>query len=344
MRDFYKICTAALAWGLFFTSSTSVAQITLAFPAAHNLLTFSLPDQPAAMQMDILHLKTEKNVLTPDGTARKVLARGGGWILSSNISPAQPRLDARGLRDYARNGLSKGPDTPQQVRTYELGPVAILEYRIETFQGKNLSQRNVFAYLVSGDQWFDVHISKAPYDPGDEKFMNSMLHSIKLIEHYQPDTRVEFGYGSFFYMYENWARASQHYEMALEIERRQKQRALSPGEWRVLVDNLGTAYGLAHQLERAKATFQFGITQDPAYPMFHYNLACTYAELNDLDSALGDLKSAFAYRQNGIPGEGMPDPAKDSSFERFLGDARFMSLARQVCPQSRQTASGYLCQ
>jgi hypothetical protein len=33
--------------------------------------------------------------------------------------------------------------------------------------------------------------------------------------------------------------------------------------------------------------------------MFHYNLACSYAELDDLDSALGDLKFAFAYRQNG---------------------------------------------
>ena len=248
------------------------------------------------------------------------------------------------MREYAWSGLRTGPYEAKTVRTYDLGSVAILEYMIDTFKGQNVHQKNVFAYMVSGDQWFDVHISKLLYDPGDEKFMNSMLNSIKLIEHYQPDTRVEFENGSFFYLEKNWERASLHYERALDIERRQKRRALTPNEWRVLIDNLGMAYGMAHDLEKAKSTFQFGITQDPAYPMFHYNLACTYAELNDLDSALGDLKSAFAYRQNGIPGEGMPDPAKDSSFERFLGDARFMSLARQVCPESRQTASGFVCQ
>ena len=296
------------------------------------------------MQMDILHLKVEKNGLTPGGSSRKLFASGGSWVLSANISPATSHLDAAGLREYAWSQLSKGPFKAGQVRTYELGEVTILEYLIETFKGQNVHQKNVFAYMVSGDQWFDVHISKVLYDPGDDKFLNSMLSSIKLIEHYQPDTRVEFDNGSSFYSERNWDRASQHYEKALEIERRQKKRALSPNEWRVLVDNLGMAYRMAHDLERAKSTFQFGITQDPAYPMFHYNLACTYAEMNDLDNALVDLKSAFAYRKNGIPGEAIPDPSKDSSFGRFLGDARFANLARQVCPESGKTATGFACQ
>ena len=75
--------------------------------------------------------------------------------------------------------------------------------------------------------------------------------------------------------------------------------------------------------------------------MLHYNLACSYAEFDDLDSALGDLKFAFAYRQNGLPGEELPDPAKDPSFRRFLADARFASPAHQVCPESQKTGIGF---
>ena len=328
-----------------FASSFAAGQVTLAFPASHKVVTLSVPDKPAAMQMDILHLKVAKNGLTPGGVSRTFLAQDGSWVLSVHISRADRQFDSRGLRDYASNGISKGPLKIERVRNYEQGQMAVQEYMVENFQGQNVHQKNVFAYMVSGNQWFDVHVSKALYDPAyDEKFLNSMLSSIKLIERYEPDTRVEFENGSFFYLEDDWVRAAQHYEKALDIARRQRRRALTPTEWRVLVDNLGMAYGMSRNLEKAKATFQYGITQDPAYPMFHYNLACTYAELDDLDSALGDLKSAFRYRENGIRGEGMPDPTKDNSFKRYLGDARFVATARQVCPESRQTATGFICQ
>jgi tetratricopeptide (TPR) repeat protein len=285
----------------------------------------------------------EKNTYTPDGSAAKLFASGGSWVLSANVSPATRKLDAKGLREYAWSGLRDGPFETKDLRRYEVGNVAVLEYKVDSFKGQTVHQKNVFAYMVSGDQWFDVHISKVLYEPSDEKFMKSMLDSVKLIEHYQPDTRAEFQYGSFFYLQNNWTRASQHYERALDIEHHQKKRALSPTEWRVLIDNLGMAYGMSHDLEKAKSTFQFGISQDPAYPMFHYNLACTFAESNDLDSALADLKTAFANRRNGIPGEGMPDPAKDDSFQKFVGDAQFVSLVRQVCPESEKTAGGFVC-
>lgn len=329
---------------LLATALSAGEQITLAFPASHNVVTLFVPDRPAAMQMDILHLKIEKAELSADGMARRTLASAGDWVMSSYISPAQRKLDARGLRDFSWSGLRTGPYTPVQVRTYEVGQVAVLEYMIDSFQGRNLHQKNVFAYMVSGDQWLDVHISKVLYDSNDEKFLNSMLHSIRVIDQYQPDARTEYGTGSMFYLKEDWVRATQHYEKALAAERNNRKRSLSPTEWRGLIDNLGMAYGMSRHWEKAKATFQFGITQDPGYPMFHYNLACAYAELDDPESALADLKFAFVYRGNEIAGKGMPDPARDNSFKSLLTDTRFVDLVRQVCPRSRQTATGYVCQ
>jgi hypothetical protein len=65
--------------------------------------------------------------------------------------------------------------------------------------------------------------------------------------------------------------------------------------------------------------------------MFHYNLACTFAEMNDLDHAMQSLKTAFLYRKNQNAGEeGMPDPRQDSSFQRFMKNETFRTLVNDL--------------
>lgn len=64
--------------------------------------------------------------------------------------------------------------------------------------------------------------------------------------------------------------------------------------------------------------------------MFYYNLACAHAEMNDLANAMKNLRLAFGYRANMIPGERMPNPASDSSFARFLSNPQFRKLLEEV--------------
>ncbi len=52
-------------------------------------------------------------------------------------------------------------------------------------------------------------------------------------------------------------------------------------------------------------------------------MACVYAERNDQANAIAYLKKAFEYKANVIPGEKMPDPRTDDSFQRFLKDEKF---------------------
>ena len=68
-----------------------------------------------------------------------------------------------------------------------------------------------------------------------------------------------------------------------------------------LIDNLGMAYGISGDLEKAKETFEYGVSKDPAYPLFHYNLACTYAEMDDATQAGSYLRKAFEYKSNLLP-------------------------------------------
>ena len=41
---------------------------------------------------------------------------------------------------------------------------------------------------------------------------------------------------------------------------------MSQNYWRVLVDNLGMAYGITGDLQHAEVTLNYGVSQDPSYP------------------------------------------------------------------------------
>jgi tetratricopeptide (TPR) repeat protein len=105
--------------------------------------------------------------------------------------------------------------------------------------------------------------------------------------------------------------------------------------WRVVVDNLGMAYGISGDLKNSKATFGYGIAKDPKYPMFHYNLACTFAEMNDRDNAIAELKQAFAFKSNANAGEPMPNPSTDDSFQRFMKDKAFIAALDEIRKSGR---------
>jgi len=138
------------------------------------------------------------------------------------------------------------------------------------------------------------------------------------------------GRGSQLYLAQNYKAAISPYQQALDLEKRKP--SLSVTMFRILVDNLGIAYGLTGDLKHAEETFDYGISRDPAYPMFHYNQACTYAELDDLDRAIAQLGLAYKYKQNLIPGEEFPDPRTDDSFQRYLKNARFLGFLKSVEP------------
>ena len=103
----------------------------------------------------------------------------------------------------------------------------------------------------------------------------------------------------------------------------------------MLVDNLGMSYGITGDLQKAKETFDYGVSKDPTYPLFYYNLACTYAEMNDTAKAGAYLEKAFDYKANVLPGETMPDSAHrrlvqetddEQSIPRTGGIARSIAL------------------
>lgn len=127
---------------------------------------------------------------------------------------------------------------------------------------------------------------------------------------------------------DGYAKAIAPYSRALALEK--KQRVLGRPAWLVLIDNLGMAYGITGDLPKAKETFEYGLSKEPTYPMFHYNMACVFAESGDEAKTIEHLREAFTLRANMIPGETMPDPSTDDSFQRFMHSARFLAALKTL--------------
>jgi len=134
--------------------------------------------------------------------------------------------------------------------------------------------------------------------------------------------------GSAAYLRQDYKKAIQLYTKALALE--DKEPTLEKNVWIVVVDNLGMSYGISGNHKKAKEIFEYGLSKDDTYPMFYYNLACAYAEMKNLDNAIVNLKRAFEYRENMIPGEQMPNPETDDSFSRYLKSEKFRRALREL--------------
>ncbi len=122
--------------------------------------------------------------------------------------------------------------------------------------------------------------------------------------------------GSKYYIEGDYKKVIPPYQKALDLEK--KERKLNKAIWLVLVDNLGMAYGITGDIKKSMEVLEYGIKEEPTYPMFYYNMACGYGELDDEDNAIKYLRPAFKYKDNMIEGERLPNPETDSSFQRLM--------------------------
>jgi tetratricopeptide (TPR) repeat protein len=341
---------------------TLLALSTLALAQAPVQVTaISLPGKNIVLEMKLGDLKIDPSQTSTraDGSGAKIFASdNSGLVLSAFLQMEPGKSRAAECRDdWFGKMRTATPFAIDDVKLYEKGRMAVAEYVIHSAAGRNVEQKNVHAYLASRDICAEAHVSKALFHAGDEKLIDALLDTVQLRHKLDEDrtVTVDFGSpspsgatahpvltppavtddamdlfrrGSVFYMQGNYRNAIEYYQPALDLEKSRPQ--LGKTYWTVLVDNLGMAYGISGDLERAKQTFQYGLSKAPKYPLFHYNMACAYAEGGDVESTISYLKTAYQYRGNALPGEGMPDPRKDSSFQRFMKDPRFLKTLAEL--------------
>jgi len=301
-----------------------------AFEKADPKLSLSLPSISWELEISAQGFIIQDAEIAPSGNAARLQAanKATGMTLSAFLEPAASVGGPRECRDYYWNRMKDSPFKKEQVKMYESVGMPVIEYVVPEYRGVKVNQKNIYAYMVEGGYWIEVHVSKTGTSGAGEDPFVAVLKSIRINKSLVRSSRDHFLYGSVYYRNKNYKDASLQYEKALTLEKR--TRSLDPNMWKVLIDQLGMSYGISGELTKAKALFEWAITQEPEYPMFYYNLACAFAEIGDRDQALKNLRLAFKYKDNMISGEKFPDPKTDSSFRKFMQDKDFSAEMRKM--------------
>jgi hypothetical protein len=243
-------------------------------------------------------------------------------------------LETRAASFGSPSGMRLGRFTGESGRLESPPSADVMEFLLDQNEFAAVRQKNFFACTTRANAFIDIHMSKVNFVPADQNVMEQILKTLRFVDAdlsmapaIESSTEL-MAQGSRRYLAHDYKGAIPSYERALEIEEL-KQR-LSPDMRRVLVDNLGMSFALTGDLDAAEEVFRFGISNDPAYAMFHYNLACTRAEKKDMAGAIEELRIAFRNKETMLKGESMPNPAKDDSFARFMNNAEFTRFLNEL--------------
>ena len=134
--------------------------------------------------------------------------------------------------------------------------------------------------------------------------------------------------GRLYQLTRRYSAAAKEFTTALELDDRFHK--FNEDQRRQLIDDQGVAYALAGYLDRARDIYLKVLEKDPDYAMYNYNLACVYAELHDLNSAIPYLKKSWANRGTLPASVKYPDPRADNSFKPYLNDPKFQEAVRNI--------------
>jgi tetratricopeptide (TPR) repeat protein len=292
-----------------------------------------LPGKAWALQVDGKGFTTRDNEIQPDGR-RYFLAENAqtrvivSVFLETAKSPMQPDDCKHSLEEKAKSNATLASAKLKDVAYRSSGDLQILEFTLPQFDGMPKNQKNIFGCLIKDDVFVDIHISKLFFRASDQPLFDALLQSIQFVPREATDTAVPAGNsmllfreGSRYFLAHQYREAIGPYRQAFEIEK--ITPTLEKNLWRVLLDNLSIAYGITGDLTRARETLNYGVSKDPDYPTFYYNLACVAAEKGALSETEKNLRLAFDRRANIIPGETFPDARVDDSFQKFLQQKEF---------------------
>jgi tetratricopeptide (TPR) repeat protein len=289
----------------------------------------SLPSKHWGIVLDLPGF-TLKDVETKADGRRYMAAQNDTThvVVSLTLEAIDPKAPSGSCLDSLKEKTKHPPFKIQEVRFFRSGDADVMRYKVAEFKkGQRVNQENIFACQFHDNAYIDLHISKVDYAAADESLFSDVLKSMHIAE-VQRSSMELLQEASRLYLQGDYKGAIGQYSQALELEKANPR--LEKTAWYVLVDNLGMSYGITGDLPRAKETFDYGISKDPSYPLFYYNLACTYAEMGDATEAGNYLKKAFDYKRNVLAGEAMPDPRKDDSFKKLRNNKEFRELTETL--------------
>lgn len=308
----------------------------LAFPSLSrggtitNNLYLATPGSSWSLEIGAPGFEIKQRIISTNGTAAQLLAenREQGVTLSAFLEKAPTAGDAKQCREYFWNKAQESAFKPEDVKMSETGSVALVEYAVKVPSDNQGSQRNIDAFLSRNGCWIGVLISKVGFKPGDEDVFRSIVKAIRFNDNFAPNAGDLTAWGGFFMSKQKYADAVRWYEKAMELEK--AGPTLDHRQQVFLLDDLIICHGNLGHIQKAKELSELGLQQEPDYPSFYYNLACSYAELGNRNLALENLKAAFQNKSKLLPGDKLDDPKADPSFSKYSSDPGFAEFFREL--------------
>jgi tetratricopeptide (TPR) repeat protein len=184
------------------------------------------------------------------------------------------------------------------------------------------------ALLCSAQQnEFDKEFNKGVDDYSHQKYKDAEKHLRAAIKA-QPDSWQAHLYLADVLFAGARPECIQEYEKAQQLT--EAATGVELAKKRHINDQLGVLYGMGGDLKKSIDTYQKAIAKDPDFPPYYYNLACSYSESGDLDQAIANLREAYKRKDTWPYGRGFPDPRKDSSFKKYIGNEKFEKTMKEI--------------
>ena len=324
---------------LAFTASVAQQQTST------GVARIAVPDVKGVLELNV-GPTTWKTTLQNDGKlirldaaprADRVQVTAFLWQVGFAANPAD-------CKNEAARTMNQTQVKRANVQESTSGQMARVEYMIPEYNGAPVNQKNVDAYLGARDLCAGVHVAKLLFVPSDQKLLDDVLNSVRLLPDESASPQDKPGQdqvlqgsksylfdGTMAYLNKDFATAAAQLQQALDLEK--QKRTIGRDDFRALIDNLAVSYRFIQNPEKSKEVLDYGLTQDPDYPLFHYDMACYYGEKGNMNQALDELRRAYQNRANLSPSDRMADPLQDSCFGKFLRNKKFVSAVQQMQTQ-----------
>ncbi|HEX5399971.1 MAG TPA: tetratricopeptide repeat protein [Verrucomicrobiae bacterium] len=319
---------AKISFGCFVVAAILTAFV---FPSvskgeATTNLDLATPGSSWSLEIGAPGFEIKQRIISTNGTAAQLLAVNPeqGVTVSAFLEKAPAAGDAIKCRDYFWNKALDSGFKPENVTMSETGSVALVEYTAKGASDNQTRQKDIVACLSQNGCWVAVQISKNDFKPADEPVLQSIVGAIRFNDSFAPDVGDLVAWGGFYMLNQKYADAIRCYEKAMEMEK--PGPTLDRRQRVFLLDDLIICHGNLGHIQKAKELSELGLQQEPDYPSFYYNLACSYAELGNRDLALENLKKAFQNKDKLLPGDKLDNPKADPSFSKYTSDPGFVEF------------------
>ncbi len=195
-----------------------------------NPLSISLPDKTWAVEVQAEGFILDTDQSAPGGK-RRIMAsdEARGITISVQLEQVnhEPTLDECRQSQRDRVKAFTGKLEMRDIKYWDDGKMAFVEYLVPEYQGKPVRQNNLFACFSKEDVFVDIHISKKLFEPKDEVMLSATMGTVYVANQKAgtasgsgSDSMDLFRKGSLLYNQRHLREAIEPYQKALDLEKK----------------------------------------------------------------------------------------------------------------------------